>query len=194
MNLSVTPDLSTLTGDTLRPITRAEYLRMNELGFFEDERVELLCGVLVKKMTTGPRHMFSVDELIERLVMALGKRARVSPGRPLPADDYSMPEPDILVFDRGDYSEHPGPERALLLIEVSDSSLPRDRRIKLPLYAACGVREYWIVNLVDDAIEVYRDPRDGEYRERFVARPGETLAPLAFPDVELPVGEIIPPK
>jgi Uma2 family endonuclease len=110
---------------------------------------------------------------------------------PFGASDVSEPEPDIAIVANGDYlDEHP--RRAYLLIEVADSSLQDDRRIKGPLYAAAGVPEYWIVDLVAGAVEVHREPGSDGYAS--VARHGReaTLTVPGFEDVVVAVGEIVP--
>ena len=87
---------------------------------------------------------------------------------------------------------HAGPEQVFLAIEVSDSTLGYDREDKRPAYARGGVREYWIVNLEDNVLEVYRDPAGETYRDARTLGPDEMIAPLAFPDVELRVGDFLP--
>ncbi len=106
-----------------------------------------------------------------------------------------MPEPDIsLAVEREDFyaGRRPLASDVFLLVEVSDSSLRKDRKLKLRIYAEAGISEYWIVNLVDDGIEVYAEPVDGRYASSRMFRSGEAIAPLAFPDVVLRVDDIIP--
>jgi Uma2 family endonuclease len=88
---------------------------------------------------------------------------------------------------------HPRPEDVFLLIEISDSTLAYDRGRKLSAYAQAGVHEYWIVNLQDDVIEVFREPVAGKYTVSMTCAPGQMLSPVAFQDVVVPVGDIIPP-
>jgi Uma2 family endonuclease len=106
-----------------------------------------------------------------------------------------MPELDItLAVEREDFysSRRPLASDVLLLVEVSDSSLQKHRTLKLRIYAEAGISEYWIVNLVDNVIEVYAGPVDGRYASPRTLRPGETIAPAAFPDVAMRVSDIIP--
>jgi Uma2 family endonuclease len=175
----------------LRRFTRTEYDRLIALGFFRRERIELIHGTIVKMSPIGPPHRVVVDRLTRHLVPRLIDRALVSIQQPFAAWDESEPEPDVSVVPLGDYSvDHPG--QALLIIEVADSSLDEDRETKAPLYAASGVPEYWIVNLVEKVVEIYTDPADGRYRNSRRARSRETVAPGAFPDVVMSVADLLP--
>jgi Uma2 family endonuclease len=174
----------------IRPLHRVEYDRLAELGCFEDERLELLFGTIVTVSPPGPEHSDVVCRLMTRLVVALDGRAMVRAQVPLAVSDDSEPEPDVAVVPLGDYTrEHP--RTARLVVEVSESSLRKDRGLKAPLYAAAGIEEYWIVDLVDRVVEVHRAPRDGRYTE--VSREGResTLRPLAFPDVAVALGDLL---
>lgn len=183
--------LSYLEAETLRPISSAEYNRMVKLGFFEDEQVELLDGILITVSPQGPAHNEAVDRLNERLLPALLGRARVRIQGAFVASENSQPEPDVAIFPAGNYSDA-HPTRALLVIEVSDPSLGKDRGIKKALYAAAGIPEYWIVNLEDRVVEVYTEPQDGAYHHTAIKRPQDTLSPLAFADVQLRVDDFLP--
>jgi Uma2 family endonuclease len=183
--------LAYLEPETLRPISRIEYDRMVALGLFEDEHVELLHGVLVAMSPQGPAHNEVVDRLNELLVPALLGRARVRIQGAFAASEDSQPEPDVAVFPRENYgTAHP--THALLVVEVSESSLGKDRGIKKALYAAIGVPEYWIVNLEDRVVEVYTQPEDGLYADAETKGAEETLSPLMFPDLRIRVGELFP--
>ena len=109
----------------------------------------------------------------------------------------SVPEPDCaLVAFRSDcyVKGKPRPTDVLLLVEVADSSLEYDREVKRPIYAEAGISEYWIVNVVDDCIEVYRQPHsEGTYSESRVARRGEQIALLALPELVVQVDQILAP-
>jgi len=168
-----------------RKLTRAEFHRMAELGFFADERVELLYGELFK-VTIGPPHSHLVKVLTKLFIQALGDRADVLVQSPFAASDVSEPEPDLAIVPAGDYrNDHPS--TAFLLIEVSDSTLEIDRGKKVPLYAEARVPEYWIVDVEAGAIEVYRQPVGARYESitRYVVR--QTVSPAAFPDIKVSV-------
>lgn len=176
--------------EMFRPLKRAEYDRMVELGLFQDERVELLRGVLVKMSPQYAPHSSTVDKLNELLVVPLKGRFRVRIQVPLALSDDSEPEPDVAVVPLGNYdNEHP--TTALLVIEVADSSLEKDRG-KAAIYASAGIGEYWIVNLNARTVEVYSSPEGDRYAEVRTARERDTLRPAALSGVEIAVAEILP--
>jgi Uma2 family endonuclease len=163
---------------------------MVELGLFNNERVELIGGVLVKMSPQYAPHASTVQKLTELLVTHVRGRFTVRIQSPLALSDDSEPEPDVAVVSRGQYEvEHP--TGAVLVIEVSDSSLKTDRT-KAAVYAAAGIGEYWIVNLGARAVEVYTVPRGESYTEVRTQGAGETLRPAALPDVAIAVDEILP--
>ncbi len=183
--------------ERIRPLRRVEYEKMVELGLFEDERIELLAGLLVEMSPQGVPHAYAVQQLTELLVTGLRRRAVLRPQLPIALSDDSEPDPDLVVSPAGDHAnEHPAEAYssavAYLVIEVADSSLGKDRRVKGALYASAGVPDYWIVNLTDRVIEVYREPRPEGYASVARAGRGETVAPLRFPDLVIRVDDIIP--
>ena len=159
-----------------------------------EARVELLEGTIIDMSPIGPFHGGLVKRLSRLFHLQAGGRWMVSTQDPLRLDDHSEPEPDVMLLKPAadDYtSRHPQPGDVLLLIEVSDTTLDYDREEKLPAYGRAGVPEVWIVNLVDQAIEVYREPHFTGYRSRSVLRAGETAKPQAFPDVAVNVAELL---
>lgn len=176
--------------EEIRPLRRAEYDKLVALGAFDGEKIELLHGALVAMTPTGTPHASSSQKLTLLLVRALGDRAAIRAQLPFAADDYSEPEPDFAVVPPGDYlDDHP--TEAWLIVEVSDSSLRHDRGVKRRLYAKAGVPEYWIVNLVDDVIEVHLEPVDGDYAVVTPRRKGESIRLSQYSDVELRVDDVI---
>lgn len=180
------------------PITVAEYHRMGELGIIgPDERVELLDGKLIPMPPIGPEHGYTVETLNERLVRLFAGRAWVRVQLPVALDDYSEPQPDFALRRRppsDTLPAHPTAAETLLAVEVSLSSLAFDRGTKLRAYARRGIREYWIVDLVHDRVEVYREPRGERYTEHRTVRRGESVAPAEFPDDPIAVDDILPPR
>jgi hypothetical protein len=174
----------------IRPLLRSEYDKLVELGAFEDERIELLEGALVEMTPIGPPHSATVDKLTMLLAPALVGRAIVRVQGPFAAERISEPEPDVSVLPLGEYDEQ-HPDVALLVIEVAESSVSRDRVIKQRIYARSGVKDYWIVNLVDRSLEVYREPAGDAYESVQRLEPGEMLSPLAFPELALRVDAIV---
>lgn len=180
-----------LDQEDVRPLRRAEFDGLVRLGAFEDERVELIEGRIVRMPPIGPPHNHTVIRLNKALVSALGDRADVVPQGAFAASDLSEPQPDFAVVPPGDHDlDHPS--KAFFLIEVASSSLDRDRRLKGSLYARAGVPEYWVINLVDGLAEVYTKPTDEGYQHTRIVRRGQALTPAAFADVAIPIDDILP--
>jgi Uma2 family endonuclease len=185
-----------ISGDVIgaiRPLRRAEFERLAVLGYFDDERVELLGGALVEMTPPDPSHDHAVNRLARLLVVQLGDAAEVRVQSAFAASEDSEPLPDVVVAPRGDYW-HEHPASAMLVVEVARSSLGKDRGPKAILYATAAVEEYWIVNIVDGVVEVYREPLgDGRWGRVTLHRRGERIAPVAFPSVTIAVDDIVPP-
>lgn len=183
--------LESITSDQLRPLLRSEYDELIRQGKFQGEKIELLFGVLVRMTPIGAPHSSTVTRITNLFVRLLpDERASVRCQQPFAALLDSEPEPDVVLAPPGEYDrEHP--ERTLLVVEVSDSSLSRDRGLKQRLYALAGVPEYWIVNLVDEVIEVYTEPFDDVFGQLTTYTKGQTLRPLAFPELEIRVDQIL---
>jgi len=177
-----------------RRFTTEEYFHMVQAGILnEDDRVELLDGDIVKMTPPGPDHNAPTGILTRLLVLGVGTRAVVLPGPTLRLSNRSAPEPDFVLLrpDPRNYRDrYAEPGDVLLLIEISDSSLRRDRELKLPLYAGAGIQEYWIVNVENETIEVYKDPTGSGYASVRHCRRGESVSPSAFPDLRIAVDEI----
>ena len=176
--------------DHIRPLRREEYDKLIALGAFQDEKIELLEGLLVKMSPIGAPHSSCVDVLNELLLPRLLGRARVRIQQPFAALDLSEPEPDVAVVPSGSY-DAAHPEKAYLVIEVAESSLSVDRGVKLLLYAKCGVPEYWIVNIAEKTIEVYTAPGDGTYANVARYQRGQSLRLTQFPDIEVHVSDVM---
>jgi Uma2 family endonuclease len=174
---------------TPRRLTRAEYDRMGELHFFHGERVELIHGTVVRMSPIGPSHSSIVGRLNELFLPRLLGRATVRIQQPFVACDDSEPEPDVAIVPAGLYRDR-HPDVALLVVEVAETSLAYDRETKGPLYAASGVPEYWLVDVVGRAVEVYRNPEGGRYAQARRALGGESVTPSAFPDLVIAVGDM----
>jgi Uma2 family endonuclease len=181
---------------TRRRFTVEEFYAMAEAGILApDERVELLNGEVVAMSPIGDVHAYSVDEAVYLFTIQLGERARVRSQNPvrLASNREFQPDVSILRWREDKYlSGHPVPEDVLLLMEVSDSTLDYDRNVKLAIYAEAEIPETWIANIPDQVVEVYTLPSDGVYQMRRVFSVGESVSPLAFPDVSLPVSRIVP--
>ncbi len=177
----------------VRGLKRVEYDKLAELGAFADERVELLYGMVVAMTPKGPPHESAVQRLTRIFIRAFEAHATVRVCASFAASDGSEPEPDMAVVPLGDYDrEHP--TMALLVVEVSQSSLALDLGAKARLYAECGVPEYWVVNLVDDLIEVHTEIVRGTYARVTPYRRGENLVLPGLSGTSVLVDEVLPPK
>ena len=181
--------------------TRAEYDRLVQLGVFRTgEHLELLAGHLIVSEPQGSPHATAVGLVDDALRVCFGSGWVVRCQMPIALDDESEPVPDIAVVPgtRNDYAAaHPA--RPVLLVEVAESSLDDDRGTKATLYARAGIADYWILNLVDRVLEICRAPTavapfaDWRYRDVTILRPGDSIAPLARPDVRVEVAALLPP-
>lgn len=178
-----------------RAFTVEEYHRMTQAGILrEDDRVELLDGEIVTRTPVGSRHAAGVNRLTHALSGRVVGRAIVSVQNPVRLGERSEPQPDLaLLRTRPDFyaDAHPGPMDVLLVIEVAETSVDLDRKIKVPLYAQAAIAEVWLVDLAGGYVEVYRDPAGQAYRDvRRVGR-GQHLSPDTFPDLRLAVEELL---
>ena len=184
-----------MSAKTTYRFTVDEYHRLGEAGIFgEDDRIELLEGELIIMSPSGLRHAALVNRL-NRLLGKIGRdRWLIGAQNPVRLGNLSEPQPDItLLLPRPDdyESKTPQPDDIFLLVEVADSSIYYDREEKLPVYAFNRIREVWIVNLVEDQVEIYRNPEGEAYRTRRIAKSGDTIAPFAFSDAEIAVSELL---
>jgi Uma2 family endonuclease len=197
MPTSATLEAPALAAPVRRRFTVAEWQAMGDASILPaEERSELIGGEVILMTPIGVQHARAVTLLTRWLVLGVGERARVSVQNPLRLDEYSEPQPDLVLFREhaGLYAHSsPAAEDVLLVIEVSDSSYAHDRQVKLPLFARRGVPEAWIWNLGAARLEVYRDANaaSGIYRQTLTLQAGDRVAPLAFPDVQLAVASIL---
>jgi Uma2 family endonuclease len=185
---------------TLRRWKRVEYDRLVNLGVFEGEPIELIGGQLVVAEPQSPYHASAISaaEYAVRAILPPGWIVRTQ--LPVSLDDESEPEPDLVVV-RGrpaDYRDS-HPARPVLAVEVAESSLDFDRQHKGSLYARAEIQDYWIVNLVDRILEVYRDPGPDpsapygwRYRSVTTLAPPAVVVPLAFPATQVAVLDLLP--
>jgi Uma2 family endonuclease len=162
--------------------------------FGEDDRIELIEGELRDMAPIGNAHAFTVDRLIALFApLSIDSSAIVHVQNPLrlTADTEVYPDVALLAPPAARYRDSaPTARDAILVIEVADTSLQSDREIKAPLYARHGVAEYWIVNLVDRHVEIFRVPSEGQYAIRLTASGDDTIAASALPAARIPVASI----
>jgi Uma2 family endonuclease len=181
--------------------SRLEYERLIDTGFFRPgEPIELIGGQLLVCEPVGEPHAVAVGIAEDALQAAFGPGWVVREEKPVALDDESEPEPDLAVVPgtHRDYLRgHPA--RPVLVVEVAESSLDFDRKQKAGLYARGGVTDYWIINLVDRTVEVYREPVPDpaapfgwRYRSIEAFRPPATVAPLAKPEALVAVADLLP--
>jgi len=177
-----------------RRFSRAEYDRLIELGVFdEDEHIELIGGELMVAEPKGAPHYAATRKTARALEAAFGAGWEVRPEGPIGLADDSEPEPDIAVV-RGEH-----PSRAVLMVEVADSSLASDRHRKGSLYARADLGDYWVLNLIDRVLEVYREPiADAtapfgwRYARVEVFDASARVTPLALPGAGIAIASLLP--
>jgi Uma2 family endonuclease len=176
--------------------TREEYYRAAKVGLFRpNERLELLDGEILQKMTQRPPHTTAVSVTAVALTTAFGPNHYARQQQPIILNDLSEPEPDVLIVPGTpqDYREtHPTAADAILLVEVADATLRLDRGGKLAAYARAGVQEYWILNLRDRRLEVHRDPAGESHRTTLTYGEGDLVVPLAAPQARIPISDLLP--
>jgi Uma2 family endonuclease len=182
----------------IRLLTVKDYHQMGETGIFDpDERIELLAGQVIKKPVKGPSHSAAVKRVDRLLRSQLGQDVLVQLQDPIQLDDYSEPEPDIalLIPSPTDYEEHhPTASEVYLIIEVLDSTLSRDCEFKAGLYARSGIADYWVLDLPNRQLHVFRDPAQAGYQRRLTLSEDCSIAPLAFPNCTLQIVEMLRPS
>jgi Uma2 family endonuclease len=178
-----------------RLISIDDYHRMAAEGLFsEDNRVELIDGEIVEMTAIGNPHASGVRRVADLLSTALGRQVLVDTQNPLLLGEWSEPQPDLTVLPRrADYylSSAPTAQDAILVVEIADSSVSYDRKVKGPLYARHEIREYWLLDLPAKILEVYRRPGLDGYREVLRLRRGDTVSPEAFLDVVFAVSDLL---
>jgi len=169
-----------------------EFERMAEVGVFRPgERLELIHGEIVEMSPIGPGHGAGVANLTKRLIIGVGDRAVVWIQSSARVALDSVPQPDLALLRPRSYRKaNPRPEDILLVVEVAETSLRYDLTDKLALYASAGIAEYWVASVEDEWLDVFRSPEGQRYRESRRAHRDDTITPLAFPDVAIPVAPI----
>lgn len=177
-----------------RLFTVAEYDQMIEAGILtEDERIELIAGVITEMSPIGIRHVAWVNDLNMLIIGQLGRSVISSVQNPVHIGEYSEPQPDLVVLrPRADRYRQalPTPADVFLVIEVADTSLEVDRRVKVPLYARAGIPEVWLINLVAETVEVYTEPVEGVYKSARTLKRGDAFTATLLPDLTLTVDQL----
>ena len=174
-------------------LTLDDFNRMVADGAFDElrgKRIELIYGELREVTPPGPTHAQAVARLLRWSTNQVAEdQATIRIQDPIEIPDHdSAPQPDVVWVKPKDYGkQHPQPRDILLVIEVADSSVAEDMGEMAELYARAGIKDYWVINVPDFSIEVFRSPKRGRYSERRKYQIGERIHPLAFPKVSLSV-------
>ncbi|MDQ2687642.1 MAG: Uma2 family endonuclease [Armatimonadota bacterium] len=177
---------------------RDEYHRLADTSILgADERLELLEGEIIENVTNNPPQATAVGKTVDEIRRVFAAGFIVREQHPLDVSLCSEPEPDVLVAPgkRDDYADHhPTPAEAVLVVEVSDTSLRTDRGRKTGIYAKAGCPEYWIVNVTHRQLEVHRSPSAFGYADVQIYATGQTVSPLAASDVSIAVSDLLPSR
>jgi len=177
--------------------TVQDYHRMIETGIIdEDERVELLAGQIVKMAAKGTAHNAAVKRTVELLQDLLGRSVLISVQDSIQLNDNSEPEPDIALLMRDPlYYEdhHPTPSEIYLIIEIAYTTLRKDCSTKATIYAQSGITDYWVLNISDRQLHVFREPSQEGYKSELILADSMTISPLHFPDISFMVSEMLRP-
>lgn len=176
--------------------SREQYYKHGELGFFDGKRVERLRGQIIDVATISWPHVVCMEKIEAALAAPFAAVAWVSHRNPLPTED-SDPQPDLMIVPgrMRDYTDHP--RSALLVVEVADTTFALDATMKANIYATAGVLDYWVVDLLDRELVVFREPTplsDGGsgYRTRLTFGPTDRVSPLALPTASIAVADLLP--
>jgi Uma2 family endonuclease len=192
-----------MEGSEPRPLrwTRDEYYRLCEQDWFQGKRVQLIDGEIIEMPAQKNWHALAITLTADALRLAFGPGHWVRVQMTLDLSPLSVPDPDLAVVAGAPRSHMTAsnPTTALLVVEIAESTLSFDRNHKARLYAASSIADYWIVNLVQRQLEVYRDPVADpaqpfawRYASRAILDPGDSIAPLAAPQAPVAVADLLP--
>lgn len=181
-----------------RTWTRDEYYHLAEAGILgPEERVELIEGEIVQRVSPiGAPHVTAVSKTAQVLGQLFGAGNTTRVQSPLTLSDRSEPEPDVLVAKGriDDYADHhPSAAEVVLLVEVADATLKYDWGRKAGLYARAGIKDYWVLNLIDRCLEVHRKPSPNGYRSVEIFTEPDLVVPLSAPGMSIKVADLLPP-
>jgi Uma2 family endonuclease len=187
----------TLEPGFLKRWTVQEYHRMSESGILNpNERTELIAGQIILMAAKGSPHVTSLSLLANALRDQVGNLALVRTQDPIQLNDFSEPEPDLVIAQGNilDYADHhPSPNNVYLVVEVADSTLKQDCEIKDKVYAQAGITDYWVLDVKNRQLHVFREPTSTGYTSHLILTGAKQMSPLAFPNVALTLTSILPP-
>ena len=173
--------------------TSEAYHKAGDANLFLNRRVQLINGEIIEMSAMGSRHFSALGLGMGIISAAFGKGFAVCIQSPLHLADGQEPEPDLAVI-MGTFRDYAGslPTSAVLVVEISDTTLLYDQNTKARIYAVANIAEFWIINLRKNVLEVYRNPVSGKYDPKVVYRRGQSLAPLAAPQSLVLVDDLLP--
>lgn len=182
----------------VRLFTVKEYHRITDSGILDpDERVELLAGQIVKMAAKGTPHSAATTRTEKLLENRLGNLALVRVQEPIQLDDLSEPEPDIalVIADPLYYEDsHPNPSQVYLIIEIADTTIRQDCGLKARLYAQSGIADYWVLDVNNRQLHVFREPSQNGYQSELILSDRGSVSLLAFPNVTIAVAQMLRPS
>jgi Uma2 family endonuclease len=179
--------------------TVQEYHQMSDLGILDpSQRTELIAGQIVLMTAKGTPHVLTLRLLATALENVLVDRSAVfiSTQDPIRLDNFSEPETDLAIVKGSilDYNQaHPGAEDIDLVIEVADSTLKQDCEVKDKLYARSSIAEYWVIDIKNRQVRIFRDPTPTGYSSQLILTETHSVSPLAFPEISFAIASILPP-
>ncbi|MCE2719815.1 MAG: Uma2 family endonuclease [Dolichospermum sp.] len=198
-----------MTRIQVKSFTLEEYHQLTEIGFFKEDdscarrrhHIQLINGELIEMVSKSRAHETCLRNLLRELPKMIGDRGTLQSQAPITIPPKSEPEPDFAIIKNRDdnyLSSHPQGTDILLVIEVADSSIDYDQKVKIPLYAKAGIVDYWIFNLLDNCLECYSEPyqnKSGEfgYANRRIVLPNQAISLPCFPDLSLDLSKVFPP-
>lgn len=180
--------------------TLDEYFKMSAAGVFDDRRVELIEGRIVPMHAQAHPHRWAVSKASRAFIERFPPKTHwvVTQGT-LPLGMYGAPDPDVHVFAVPEGTAEEQLPKPFIVVEISDTTYRKDSGAKLRQYASAGIRDYWIANLPQRVIEVYRKPenptgkrRDWKYAEKRLFKPGQKISLLEYPKISIQASEIVP--
>jgi Uma2 family endonuclease len=188
-----------MESNILKHWTVQDYHRMGELGLLDpNERTELLHGQITIMVAKGTAHVLALRSMSRMFDDLLAdETAFVSTQDPIQLDNYSEPEPDLAIVqgDFLDYAEqHPRPEHVCLIVEIADSTLKRDCEIKDKIYAQAGIADYWVLDVKNRQLHIFRVPAPTGYTQHLILNEPNQVSPLAFPNFKIALSSILPPN
>ena len=198
-----------MTRIQVKSFTLEEYHQLTEIGFFKEDdscarrmhHIQLINGELIEMVSKGRAHETCLRNLLRELPKMIGDRGTLQSQAPIIIPPKSEPEPDFAIIkNRYDnyLLSHPQGTDILLVIEVADSSIDYDQKVKIPLYAKAGIVDYWIFNLLDNCLECYSEPyqnKQGQfgYANRRIVLPNQVISLPCFSDLSLDLSKVFPP-